>query len=80
MFYAYILRPERNPSILYHGFTTDLKGRLATHNQGENVSTRNSRPWKLAWYGGFQTEKAAKDFEHYLKSASGKAIARKWVF
>lgn len=34
-------------------------------------------PWKLVWYGAFDTEKEAKDFELYLKSGSGKAFAYK---
>jgi hypothetical protein len=29
------------------------------------------------WYGGFTTEKEARDFERYLKSGSGKAFAYK---
>lgn len=34
-------------------------------------------PWKLIWYGGFQTEKEARDFELYLKTGSGKSFAYK---
>jgi len=34
-------------------------------------------PWKLVWYGAFETEKEAKDFERYLKTGSGKAFAYK---
>lgn len=48
MFYAYILRSEKVPKILYYGFTADLKSRLVAHNAGGNVSTRNVQPWKLA--------------------------------
>ncbi|MFM7182991.1 MAG: GIY-YIG nuclease family protein [Verrucomicrobiales bacterium] len=77
MFYAYILHSEKFPGTLYYGFTTNLKSRLIAHNGGGNDSTRNMRPWKLAWYGAFQTEKAARAFEDYLKTASGKAFARK---
>jgi len=77
MFYAYILRSEKNPDWLYYGFSSDLKKRLNVHNQGENHSTKTGVPWTLAWYGGFESESAAIDFEHYLKTASGKAFARK---
>jgi predicted GIY-YIG superfamily endonuclease len=77
MFYAYILRSEMNPERFYYGFTTDLKKRLTAHNQGENLSTKTGSPWALAWYGGFGSESAALDFERYLKTASGKAFARK---
>ena len=40
-------------------------------------STKPHIPWKLIWYGGFQTEKEARDFELYLKTGSGKAFAYK---
>jgi predicted GIY-YIG superfamily endonuclease len=77
MFYAYILRSEQNPERFYYGFSTDLKKRLKVHNQGGNISTKTGRPWALAWYGGFESESAASDLERYLKTASGKAFARK---
>jgi len=77
MFYAYILRSEKNPTVLYHGFTADLKARLSVHNSGGNPSTKAMTPWKLAWYAALETEEAALAFERYLKTASGKAFSRK---
>ncbi|MCU0776309.1 MAG: GIY-YIG nuclease family protein [Akkermansiaceae bacterium] len=77
MHYAYILCSSSHPESRYCGSTSDLKKRLAVHNAGGNVSTRAHRPWKLAWYAGFPSEKTALDFEKYLKPASGKAFARK---
>jgi predicted GIY-YIG superfamily endonuclease len=77
MYYAYILRSEKDPTVVYHGFTEDLRKRLETHNRGGNRSTSAMRPWRLVWYGGFETETAALNFERYLKTASGKAFARK---
>ena len=77
MFYAYILRSERAPDHLYHGYTTDLRARLKAHNRGANDSTKAMRPWILVWYGGFATEEPARAFEAYLKTASGKAFPRK---
>jgi len=77
MFYPYILRSEQNPKRFYYGFSSDLKKRLKVHNQGGNVSTKTGVPWTLAWYGGFESESAAIAFERYLKTASGKAFARK---
>jgi predicted GIY-YIG superfamily endonuclease len=77
MHYAYILRSEKAPYVFYHGYTSDLRRRLATHNRGGNLSTKIMRPWVIAWYGAFETADAARTFEHYLKTASGKAFARK---
>jgi putative endonuclease len=77
MHYAYILRSVLEPARYYYGSTSDLRKRLAVHNAGGNVSTKPYRPWTLVWYGGFPCEKSAMDFERYLKTASGKAFARK---
>lgn len=40
-------------------------------------STKPHIPWRLVWYGAFETLQQAKDFERYLKSGSGKAFAYK---
>ena len=77
MFCAYILRSERDPEVVYHGFTRDVKKRLEVHNHGGNHSTSAMKPWRLVWYGGFETEAVAMEFERYLKTAYGKAFARK---
>ena len=77
MYYAYILRSVPYPTRYYFGSSSDLKKRLAAHNAGGNLSTNPYRPWKLAWYAGFPSKQSALDFEHYLKTASGKAFARK---
>ena len=77
MYYAYVLRSEARPERFYYGFSADLKERLAAHNRAENTATRSGAPWTLAWYGGFETEESARSFETYLKTASGKAFARK---
>jgi predicted GIY-YIG superfamily endonuclease len=76
MFYSYILLSEKS-HIFYFGSTNDLKNRLFLHNSGKVISTKPHMPWKLAWYGSFETEKQARDFEQYLKSGSGKAFAYK---
>jgi predicted GIY-YIG superfamily endonuclease len=77
MYYAYILKSTKDPAVFYHGFTSDLRKRLSVHNRGANPSTRAMLPWIVAWYGAFDTEEGARAFEHYLKTASGKAFARK---
>lgn len=76
MHYCYILLSSKS-HIFYFGSTSNLKVRFALHNSGKVTSTRPHAPWKLVWYAGFITEKEARDFEHYLKSGSGKAFAYK---
>ncbi len=76
MFYTYVLVSSKS-HIFYFGSAKDLKNRLKLHNSGKVRSTRPHIPWKLVWYGAFETEKEAGDFELYLKSGSGKAFAYK---
>lgn len=76
MFYTYILLSSKS-HIFYYGFTSDLKTRIDQHNSGKVKSTSPYVPWKLVWYGGFSTEREAKNFELYLKTESGKAFAYK---
>jgi putative endonuclease len=50
---------------------------LAKHNAGEVTHTSKYRPWRLKTYVAFSDEKQAFEFEKYLKSASGRAFAKK---
>jgi predicted GIY-YIG superfamily endonuclease len=77
MFYVYLLRSQSFPQRSYVGFTTNVNQRLAKHNEGGNVSTACWRPWKLAFYCGFDDKERALRFESYLKSHSGKAFTAK---
>lgn len=77
MFYVYLIRSEAFPEQKYIGYTTDLKKRIAAHNAGGSVHTAKFRPWKLISYHAFLEECKAREFEHYLKSGSGKAFAGK---
>ncbi len=76
MYYTYILLSSKS-HIFYFGSANDLEVRFQQHNSGKVHSTKPHLPWKLVWYGGFSTEKEARDFEQYLKTGSGKAFAYK---
>ena len=76
MYYAYVLKSKVDGS-LYFGSTTDLRQRVISHNKGQVISTKKRKPWHIVWYGSFDTEAKAVSFEKYLKTASGKAFARK---
>jgi predicted GIY-YIG superfamily endonuclease len=73
----YLLNSLADPAQRYIGFTTDLKRRLKSHNEGASVHTRKYRPWKLTSYFAFDDERTARAFEYYLKSGSGRAFANK---
>lgn len=76
MYYTYILLSSKFHKF-YYGSTKNLKNRLELHNSGKVKSTKPHLPWKLVWYGAFENEKQARNFELYLKSGSGKAFAYK---
>ncbi|MBI3885182.1 MAG: GIY-YIG nuclease family protein [Opitutae bacterium] len=77
MYYVYFLRSESSPGQRYVGFSEDLKARLRAHNAGGSPHTSKYRPWVLSGYVAFPNKQRALDFEHYLKSHSGKAFATK---
>ena len=77
MKYVYILRSEADSERFYTGITSDLKARLARHNAGEVSHTSKYRPWVLVTYIAFSDKAKAFAFEKYLKSASGRAFAKK---
>ena|SRR5665213_522838 len=76
MKYVYILE-SHDSEHFYVGITDDLRARLAKHNAGEVIHTSKYSPWRLKTYVAFSDEKQAVAFERYLKSASGRAFAKK---
>jgi len=77
MKYVYILQTINHPIHFYVGLTEDLKERLKAHNAGKVPHTSKSAPWKIKTYLAFSDEIQANNFEKYLKSASGRAFAKK---
>ncbi len=76
MKYVYILE-SLDGQHFYVGATADLKARLAKHNAGEVTQTSKFGPWRVKTYLGFSDDSQAWAFEKYLKSASGRAFAKK---
>ncbi|MCA9371557.1 GIY-YIG nuclease family protein [Candidatus Woesebacteria bacterium] len=76
MYYVYILRSEKDHK-LYTGYTTDVKKRIAFHNDGMNTSTRSRRPLKLIYYEAYTSELDARRRERFLKS--GREVIKKQI-
>jgi putative endonuclease len=74
--YVYILE-SLDAQHFYVGITDDLRARLAKHNAGEVPHTSKHGPWRLKTYIAFSNKAQAIAFERYLKSASGRAFAKK---
>lgn len=77
MTYVYILRSVDNVDRHCVGITSELRARLQEHNAGEVSHTSKYAPWTVKTYVAFSDEKQAFAFESYLKSASGRAFAKK---
>ena len=75
--YVYILESEPQPARYYVGLTEDLGARLQRHNAGEVPHTARFRPWLIKTAVAFRDRARAAQFEQYLKTASGRAFAKK---
>jgi len=76
-FYVNILQSENNAEHFYTGFTEDLQEHLKTHNAGNVPHTAKFRPWRIKTAVAFTERERAIEFESCLKSASGRAFAKK---
>ena len=74
--YVYILE-SLDSNHFYVGITDDLRARLAKHNAREVPHTSKYGPWRIKTYIAFSDERQAVAFEKYLKTASGRAFAKK---
>lgn len=70
MFYFYILRSHKNNK-LYLGYTSDLKKRIKSHDNGENKATKLNIPYELIYYSAFKDQRDALACEKYFKTTSG---------
>ena len=77
MHYVYILQSETDEKRFYTGLTNDLRKRLQNHNAGRVLHTSKWKPWRVKTYVAFSDRARASAFEHYLKSASGRAFVRR---
>ncbi len=75
MYYVYVLESITDYS-WYVGYSTDLKKRLKSHNDGNNSATRPKRPWKIIFYEAYLDKGDAKRREKYLKTTKGKTTLR----
>jgi putative endonuclease len=76
MKFVYILE-STDTQHYYVGVADDVEARLAKHNSGSVSHTSKYGPWNLKTYVAFSDPEKAFAFERYLKSASGRAFAKK---
>ena len=75
--FVYVLRSDADVERHYVGSTSDVAARLEWHNHGPCGHTTRHRPWSLVVVLEFPTERQALRFERYLKTASGRAFAKR---
>jgi len=75
---VYVIRSRKDSTRHYVGRTADLPSRLASHNAGESLQTRNFTPWGLVVSVQFASEDLASRFERFLKSGSGHVFAKQY--
>ena len=66
MYYVYLIKSKKHGKI-YTGYTSDLRRRLAEHNRGKSVYTRNGIPWQLVYYEAYASKEDARKRERSLK-------------
>jgi putative endonuclease len=75
--FVYVLRSGVDPARHYVGLTADVPARINAHNAGQSIHTADKRPWELVLSIEFKDALLARRFEHYLKSGSGRAFAKR---
>lgn len=75
--FVYVLRSAVDTERHYVGLTADVVERVAAHNAGQSIHTATKKPWTLVVSLEFRDGKIARRFEHYLKSGSGRAFAKR---
>jgi putative endonuclease len=75
--FVYVLRNADETPQFYVGLTSDVRARLTDPNAGRCPHTASRRPWQLHVMIEFSDEQRAVRFEHYLKSGSGRAFAKR---
>jgi putative endonuclease len=75
MFTVYVLYSESFKK-MYIGFTSDINGRLRSHNELATKGwTVKYRPWTLVYTENFETKAQAIKREKQLKTARGREFA-----
>lgn len=72
-----VLCGDADPARDYVGITGNVPDKLEWHNAGPSGHTISHRPWSVVVSLEFADERTAIRFERYLKSGSGRAVARR---
>jgi putative endonuclease len=77
-YYTYVLQSFKD-SNLYIGWTTNLKSRLNSHNQGLVKITKDRRPFRLVYYEACLDKALAIKREKTLKTGYGRKYLKQRI-
>ena len=60
----------------YTGYTSDLPGRILSHNELGSGWTSRYRPWEIIYTKEFSAKSDAMRYEKWLKSGAGRAFIK----
>jgi len=70
MFYVYLIQSLKDEST-YTGYTDDVKKRLRAHNLGKVSYSSKHKPFRIAYFEAYLSEKDARRREQLLKKKGG---------
>ena len=76
MYYVYILRSLKDRK-LYCGYSSNLKKRFISHNNGEIKVTKYRRPFDLIYYEAYKNQQDATTREKFFKTQWGRNYLKK---
>lgn len=76
--YVYILQSETY-GIYYIGSAYDTIKRLAEHNEGKTIATKNKGPWIIKFSQHFPTMREARQIEYKLKKLKRRDIIERII-
>ena len=76
MHYVYVLQSDSDGG-LYIGYSSNLRRRLAEHQNGLAFATSYRGPWQLIYYEAYAGEEDARGREEFLKSGAGRKHLKK---
>jgi predicted GIY-YIG superfamily endonuclease len=76
--FVFVLQSLSNPDRQYVESAADVSSRVASHNAGHSPLTASYRPWRLVTVVQFGAEDAALRFEKFLKTGSGRTLAKQY--
>jgi predicted GIY-YIG superfamily endonuclease len=79
--FVYILKKDAQPPSYYTGVTSDVPGRLLSHNNGQCGHTASGRPWRVDVAIELADERRATAFEHSLAyfEGTGESLVAKYL-